>query len=217
MSSGLFAACISVSFHFCQVRDVPETKFYILDLLLISVFSKCVEAPTGITSSPLPRTQCFVISWEWVFSAPPQWVDLPQLLWSRKATLILSKDGFIRSYLVTDFPYHLTLCFHRHSDVYTQAIWPGSLGVTQWMRDARYQILTEPPGPLLGWFLGRSYVLSRIQGLLQGDSFASECCVLQHHLSLVWLSWGIRRRKGTSVFWDLVAILLLSECMVSYW
>lgn len=72
-------------------------KFYILDLLLISVFSKCVEAPTGIPSSPLPRTQCFVISWEWVFSAPLQCDDLPQLLWSRKATLILSKAGFICS------------------------------------------------------------------------------------------------------------------------
>lgn len=119
MSSGLFAGCVSVSFHFCQVREVPEMKFYIPDLLLISVFSKCVEASTGIPSSPLPRTQCFVISWEWIFSAALQWVHLLQLLWSRKATLILSKVGFIRSHLVTDFPYHLTLCVHRHSDVYT--------------------------------------------------------------------------------------------------
>lgn len=108
MSSGLFVVCVSVLFCFCQVREVLEMKFYILDVLLISVLSKCVEPPTGIPSSPLSRTQCFVISWEWVFSAPLQLVDLPQLLWSRKATLILSKVGFTRSYSFTDFPYPLT-------------------------------------------------------------------------------------------------------------
>lgn len=147
-------------------------------------------------------------------------VYLPQLLWTRKATLILSKLFFsllcIHRFSLT----HSYTCVNRHREVYAQAIWSGSLGMAQRMKDTRYQVFHWVScSPSLGyllvsWFLGRSCVLSRIQVLLQGDSLASTLCFLSASFLLVWVLWSIRKRQDRSVFWALVAILL-SEHTVS--
>lgn len=161
VSSGLFAECVSVSFHFCQVREVLEMKFYSLELPLISYCQNMWRHPQESLVHLYQglRTQCFVDSGEWVSSAHLQLVDLPQLLKNRKATLILSKAGFTCSYSQISLT-PSRLCVHSQGEAYTQQSgqdhlgwhsgW-GTLGIK-----FSLSLLGPPRSVMVSWFFGGS-------------------------------------------------------------
>lgn len=162
--SGLLSTCVSGLF------DVRLEKCYKSSFTSLtpcwSLLSKYLYAHTE--EALVHLYWCFVISWEWVFSARLQPVYLRQLLWTKKATLILSRLVFSLFWFHRFSLTHSHTCVHRQGEVYAQAIWSGSLGMAQWMRNTRYQVFDWVPcSPYWGYllvssFLVRSCTLSRI-------------------------------------------------------
>lgn len=125
--------CVSGLFH-VRLEKCYKSSFTSLAPCW-SLLSKCLYAHTGIPSSPL-LVLCDFLGMGLLCNQ----VYLPQLLWARKTTLILSKL-FFSLLCIHRFSFtHSHTRVHRHREVYAQAIWSGSLGMAEWIRDTRYQV-----------------------------------------------------------------------------